>query len=251
MSFVDILRNIFTCFFLDHDLDSKICPLIWMEDSKKQKCIQFSVLTLPTYPFTLALPHLITKAIVFSAIIQCIQEFLHWNISYIHVQIFDPFNKICIITITNFTNNKSICFNSQKVPSLALLDWDWKNHVRPFYNGLYTQWWKNTHVTQVLKKHKVHLWKSLRLWLIYYLLLLTDDILSGWLAGVMLPPRGLKHTLQEMYIFLSKRDSLLKSYCTNYVPAMDTYTFHFKKSVFFPPQALAKSSNYCTVSHFK
>lgn len=146
---------------------SKICPLTWMEDSNEQKCVQFSSVTLPRYPLTLALPRLITKAIVFSAIIQCIQEFLHWNISYIcHVQIFDPFNKICIITITNFTNNKSICYNSQKVPSLAMLDWDWKNHVRPLYNSLYTQWWKNTDITQVLRKHKVHLWNSLRLWLI-------------------------------------------------------------------------------------
>lgn len=157
----------FHMFLLEHYLDSKICPSTWMEDSNEQKCVQFSYVTLPRYPLTLALPRLITKAIVFSAIIQCIQEFLHWNISYIcHVQIFDPFNKICIITITNFTNNKSICYNSQRVPSLAMLDWDWKNHVRPLDNGLYTQWWKNTDMTQVLRKHKVHLWKSLRLWLI-------------------------------------------------------------------------------------
>lgn len=48
-----------------------------MEDSDEQKCVQFSYVTSPRYPLTLALPHLITKAIVFSAIIQCIQEFLH------------------------------------------------------------------------------------------------------------------------------------------------------------------------------
>lgn len=107
-------------FLSEHCLDSKICRLTWMEDSNKQKWIQFFGCNLTRYPLTLALPHLITKAIVFSAIIQCIQGFLHWNISYSrHVQIFDPFNKICIITITNFTNNKSICYNSQKVPSLA------------------------------------------------------------------------------------------------------------------------------------
>lgn len=50
---------------------------------------RFSDGTLPRYPLTLALPRLfITKAIVFSAIIQCIQDFsvclfLHRNISYI------------------------------------------------------------------------------------------------------------------------------------------------------------------------
>lgn len=112
----------FHMFLLEHYLDSKICPLTWMEDSNEQKCVQFSHVTSPRYPLTLALPRLITKAIVFSAIIQCIQEFLHWNTSYIcHVQIFDPINKICIITITNFTNNKSICYNSRKASCYAWL----------------------------------------------------------------------------------------------------------------------------------
>lgn len=46
-----------------------------MEDSNEQKCVQFHKVASPTYPLTLALPCLITKAIVFSAIIQCIQEF--------------------------------------------------------------------------------------------------------------------------------------------------------------------------------
>lgn len=169
-----------------------------MEDSDKQK-VQFSDVTLPRYPLTLALPHLITKAIVFSAIIQCIQFFFsHWNIRYIClVQIFDPFNKICIITITNFTNNRSICCNRKSHLSLKL-DWDSKNHVRPLYNDLYTLMKKYRHNT---RKHKVHLWNSLR----GYSWTLWQMLRSCWLAGAMLPPHGLKHTLQ---IYISEKGQL-------------------------------------------
>lgn len=78
--------------------------------------------------------------------------FVHRNIRYIClVQIFDPINKICIITITNFTNNKSIYYNSQKVPSLARLDRDRKNRVAPLYNSLFTQWWKKTQKNKTKK----------------------------------------------------------------------------------------------------
>ena len=145
----------------------KICPLTWMKDSNKQKRVQVAYVTSPrsSHPGTSTFDYQSDCFLSYNTMHTGF--FLHWNISYIcHVQIFDPINKICIITITNFTNNKSICYISQKVPSVAMLDRDWKNHVRPLYNGLYTQWWKNTDMTQVLRKHKVLLWKLLRLWLI-------------------------------------------------------------------------------------
>lgn len=174
--------------------------------------------TLPRYPLTLALPRLfITKAIVFSAIIQCIQDFsvclfLHRNISYIcHVQTSHPpapFNKICLITITNFfyfffllPTIKAFDPWSQKVSPSADAWLRLRESCASIVQQLYTQWWKKKNY-----RHNTSAWENTKSICDSRLVeavtdklnTLTDARLSRWLAGAMLPPHGLKRTLQQV-----------------------------------------------------
>lgn len=157
----------------------KICQLTWMWD-----CNQKDVRLYHGYLLTLALSHLITKAIVFSAIIQCIQEFLHWNI-ICHVQISDPINKICTITIPNFTNSKSICYNS-----ISCNAW-WRLSCAFFAQRFIYTVKKNTDNTFVPETHSssVKVNEAMIDKLDTYFL--SDALLCCWLADAMLPPAGL------------------------------------------------------------
>lgn len=133
MSLRDILKVLFTRFLFEHHLDSKICPSTWMEDSNKQTSSAFwRYLAEAFSPCASTFHHHSDCFLSYNTMHTGI---LHWNISYIcHVQIVDPFNKICIITITNFTNNKSKFIIVRKSCFLLMLDWDGKNHVHPLYN---------------------------------------------------------------------------------------------------------------------
>lgn len=113
--------DLFTCFVFEHRVDSKICPLTWTQDVNKQKDVRFPRMASPQSP-----PHPGTSTFhyqsdcflsyntthtgfffFFFLLFLCV-FFERWNIRYIcHVQIFDPINKICIITIPNLPTIKA------------------------------------------------------------------------------------------------------------------------------------------------
>lgn len=165
-----------------------------MEDSNKRKWASgFFFLTEPSLDI-LSLWHIhvffITKAIVFSAIIQCIQDFSGWFFFYIETSVTSamfkylthppPFNKICLITITNFfllttisffvTNNKSVWSLESRPPLADALTETERILCVHCTTVIYTTVGKKTHtsVTQVPGKTESPFVTvdSLRLWLI-------------------------------------------------------------------------------------
>lgn len=103
-----------------------------------------------------------------------------------------------------------------------MLHYDSQNHVRPLYNGLYTQRWKEIHNISAQETHSPSLEATEAV---------VDKLNSSdsRLAGGMLPPCGLKLTLQQVYL---KKGQLALVLLHNWSSSDgDIYIWIWKKSV--------------------
>lgn len=193
MSFQGHFEGSFHMVLSELYLELKISPLTWMEDCNEQKGAQFfpcNLAYMSSQPGTSTFYH---QSDCFLSYYTMHTGFCFYNETSGISAMFKyltPFNKICI-TITNFTNHKSICCISQS--PVSMLDYDSQNHMHPLYNGLYTLRWKNIHNTSAQETQSSSVEPTEAM---------TDNLNSSdsRLAGEILLPCGRRLTLQQVYV---------------------------------------------------